>query len=308
MKTDAFDRLALSCVVEPGDPRLVAELSFREPGELVAHIASGESQFTAEHQFRALRAKDAALRAIENSKESKLRWIVPTDLDWPNQLNDLDHVEPINSATGAPLGLWIRGDHLPSLDATVSIVGAREATAYGRDAASNFAADLAERGYVIASGAAFGIDAAAHRGALSVAGQTVAVLAGGADMDYPRAHDQLLAQIARTGGVISEQLPLATPLKNRFLSRNRIIAALGLGTLVVEAALRSGSLNTLHWADQLSRVTMGLPGPYDFRSSAGVHEAIRNGKAIMVTSPAQVAQALEPIGAPVCEPRLFHAQ
>ena len=295
MKADAQDRLALSCVVEPGDPRLVDLLSVAEPGAVLELVRKRKTDFSDEHVWRAHKVVDLCGQAIRAAHRANLRWLTPADSDWPQQLADLDHVEAINGATGAPLGLWVRGADTLELNPCVSIVGAREATAYGRDAAHYFAAELSSLGYVIVSGAAFGIDAAAHRGALSATGQTVAVLAGGADVTYPRAHESLLEYIRTSGLVISEQVPGATPLKNRFLSRNRIIAALGMGTIVVEAALRSGSLNTLHWADQLSRATMGLPGPYEFRSSAGVHEAIRNGKAVLIT---KVEHVLDALGAP----------
>jgi DNA processing protein len=126
---------------------------------------------------------------------------------------------------------------------------------------------------------------------------TIAVLASGADVDYPKAHAGLIARVAESGLVVSEQVPGATPMKGRFLSRNRLIAALTRGTVVIEAARRSGSLNTLHWADQLGRVTMGLPGPITSQQSAGVHAAIRGGEAVLVASGRDVVEELAGLGA-----------
>ena len=126
---------------------------------------------------------------------------------------------------------------------------------------------------------------------------TVAVLACGADVDYPVGHSALIAAVADTGLVVSEQTPGSRPLKGRFLSRNRIIAALSQGTVVIEAAVRSGSLNTLNWADQLGRTTMALPGPVTSRQSTGTHDAIRTGKAVLVTSGTDVVEELRGLGA-----------
>jgi len=130
---------------------------------------------------------------------------------------------------------------------------------------------------------------------------SVAVLATGADVDYPRSHSALIARIAESGVIVSEQAPGETPMKGRFLSRNRIIAALSQGTVVVEAALRSGSLNTLRWADQLGRLTMGVPGPVTSSQAAGVHAAIRGGQAVLVTSGKDVIEELGGFGADSAE-------
>src|SRR5699024_1008743 len=132
---------------------------------------------------------------------------------------------------------------------------------------------------------------------LAVDRPTIAVLAGGADVSYPRAHAGLLDRIAHDGCLVSEQAPGARPLRPRFLARNRIIAGLAAGTLIVEAAARSGSLNTLNWADQLGRVSMAVPGPVNSTSSVGTHEAIRSGKALLVAGPAHIREELAGLGA-----------
>jgi DNA processing protein len=220
--------------------------------------------------------------------------VVPGDRAWPTQLEALDHLEPVAGATGAPLGLWVRGARSLAdlVERSVAIVGARDCTAYGAEMAADLAADTATAGFTVVSGAAFGVDASAHRGALASLRPTVAVLACDAATDYPRAHTALLQRIADEGLVVSEQPPGQVPTKARFLSRNRIIAALTQGTVVVEARRRSGSLNTLGWADQLGRPAMAVPGPVTSQNSVGTHQAIRDGKAVLVSTGLEVVSEL----------------
>lgn len=305
---DAEARLALSLVVEPGDPRLVPLLDEHGAGAVVSAIRDGGAPL-ASHLPDAWR--DAAPRlerdvaaARARADEQGLRWVVPGDREWPAGLDDLDHVEPHGGTTGAPLGLWVRGpaDLAGLAEQAVAVVGARSCTAYGSDCAAEIAADVADQGGTVVSGAAFGIDAAAHRGALVQHRPTVAVLACGADVEYPRTHASLLRRIGQDGLVVSEQAPGQVPMRSRFLSRNRIIAALAVGTVVVEAARRSGSLNTLYWADALGRVTMGVPGPVTSQQSAGVHQAVRDGRAVLVTTGREVLDAVAGLTADVAEP------
>ncbi|WP_208430956.1 DNA-processing protein DprA [Aeromicrobium yanjiei] len=301
------ERLALSLVVEPGDVRLRDLLRVHDPGRVLSAVR-GEVQLPDEHLPEAWteRARDLADRvdrAMARAESTGLRWVCPGDGDWPTSLADLDHVLSLQGTAGAPLGLWVRGKgSLRALcDQAVAIVGARDCTTYGAEVASDLGADLTDAGWTVTSGAAYGIDGCAHRGALALGRPTVAVLACGADVDYPRSHSALLARIAEDGLVISEQAPGETPLKGRFLSRNRIIAGLSRGTVVVEAAVRSGSLNTLNWADQLGRTTMGVPGPVTSQSSGGVHVALREGKAVLVTSGQDVLEELGGLGAEVSQ-------
>jgi DNA processing protein len=276
-------------------PQLLARV---EPAELVAKArtgrqAGGRSLPTA--WIHAARTLDDDLdRALSLGDAAGLRWIVPGDTEWPEQLADLDHADPKAGATGTPLGLWLRGSRrLGELaEASVAIVGARDCTAYGAEQAAEIAADAASAGFTVVSGAAFGIDACAHRGALAMLHPTVAILACDAATSYPRAHAALLQRIADEGVIVSEQPPGRVPTKSRFLARNRLIAALTAGTVVVEARQRSGALNTLTWADQLGRITMAVPGPVTSQQSTGTHEAIRDGKAVLVSSGTEVIAAL----------------
>jgi DNA processing protein len=178
----------------------------------------------------------------------------------------------------------------------VAVVGSRSATTYGADAAVDIAQTVATAGRVVVSGAAFGIDRAAHRGALIAGGATVAVLACGADRAYPKAHQQLVDHLAAHGAVISESLPGWAPTRIRFLSRNRLIAALTGGTVVVEAAIRSGALNTAGWASRLNRHLMGVPGPVTSAPSQGVHQLIRSGAATLVSNGAEVLEEVGAVG------------
>jgi len=161
--------------------------------------------------------------------------------------------------------------------------------------AASLGAGLAELGWVVVSGAAFGVDGAAHRGALAVSGATMAVLACGVDVAYPRGHAELIGRIAEQGLVVGELPPSEHPTRSRFVLRNRVIAALTRGTVVVEAEYRSGSLVTARSAQRLGRFTMGVPGPATSGLSAGVHELLR-GEGVLVTDAAEVAELVGDIG------------
>lgn len=297
------DRMALSLVVEPGDPRLAELLETSEPGRVLEALRGGArlpgTRLPPAWCERA-RDLDGLLEATRSrAAAAGLRWVCPGDRSWPERLGDLDHAEPLHGTSGAPLGLWVRGrgDLAALVEQSVAVVGARDCTTYGAECASDLGADLGDSGWTVVSGAAYGIDGCAHRGALAMDRPTVAVLACGADVDYPRSHAPLLDRIAERGLVVSEQAPGQAPMKNRFLTRNRIIAALSVGTVVVEAAVRSGSLNTLRWADQLGRVTMALPGPVTSKASGGAHAVVREGAAVLVTGSADVLAEVSGLGA-----------
>lgn len=291
-------RMALSLICEPGDPRLPVLLDAIDPVQLLEAIRAerepGGFAFPAAWVHAAHDVDRDLDRIQDRAGTAGLRWIVPGDRSWPKRLAVLDHAEPIAGATGQPLGLWVRGDRsLADLaDRSVAIVGARDCTAYGAEIAAEVAADASSAGFVVVSGAAFGVDACAHRGALATGHPTVAVLACDAGTDYPRAHSALLQRIAEEGLVVSEQPPGQVPTKARFLSRNRLIAGLADGTVVVEARRRSGALNTLAWADQLGRPTMAVPGPVTSQLSVGTHQAIRDGKSVLVSTGQEVVSEL----------------
>jgi DNA processing protein len=286
---DRLARVALSAISEPGDPRLPALAD--EIGAATLH-----QHLVAERDLAGLHT-DLAARLVAGAARQGIRFVTPADAEWPTQMDDLAAVPPIQDRGGPPLGLWVRGPmRLDRLRGSVAVVGSRSATTYGADVAAEIAAVVGGTGRCIVSGAAFGIDQAAHRGAIAGGGPTVAVLACGADRVYPSAHRQLLDYIAAEGAVVSETPPGGAPTRIRFLSRNRLIAALTQGTVVVEAALRSGALNTANWASRLNRVLLGVPGPVTSAPSQGVHELIRTGAATLVTSGAQVLEAVGTAG------------
>ncbi|MGW5358984.1 DNA-processing protein DprA [Actinopolymorpha pittospori] len=243
---------------------------------------------------------------LERAGKVGARLLCPGDAEWPESLDVLAVAGTIEGRGGPPLALWVRGSaDLRALTArSCAVVGARAASEYGLYVAAEVSSGLADRGITVVSGGAFGIDASAHKGSLAAGGQTVAVLASGVDVPYPRAHEQLLARIADDGLILSEVPPGSTPRRPRFLIRNRLIAALTLGSVVVEAALRSGALNTAAWAERCHREVMAVPGPVTSVASAGVHRLVRDGGAVLVTDADEVAEQIGSIGCDLAPPKV----
>jgi DNA processing protein len=286
-------RIALCRLTEPGDPRLTGLVSQLGAVRVYEHLADERDLDGMLSDVAGRLAGLEPERELDQATRLGIRFVVPGDEEWPGQLHDLDHCGQLQDRGGAPLGLWVKGPlKLDQQQDSVAMVGARSATTYGADVAAAIAAEVAAVGLCVISGAAFGIDNAAHRGALAGRGATVAVLACGVDRAYPAAHKQLLDHLAAHGAVVSELAPGCAPTRHRFLARNRIIAALARGTVVVEAAVRSGALNTANWTDRLSRRLMGVPGPVTSEPSAGVHQLIRTGAATLVTTGAEVLEQL----------------
>jgi DNA processing protein len=297
-------RAALSRLSEPGDVRLTS-LVARLGANQVYDLLREERDVTGVYSDVAARLRGLdPERDLQEAQAQRIRFVCPEDAEWPAAVADLDHAEPLQGRGGVPLGIWVKGS--PRLDEVLrraaAVVGSRSATTYGAEVSTTIAAHLAEHGTSVVSGAAFGIDQAAHRGALAVKGVTVAVLACGVDRVYPSAHRNLLDYIADTGLILSELPPGCAPTRVRFLSRNRLIAALTQGTLVVEAAVRSGALNTANWAARLHRVLMGVPGPVTSAPSEGVHELLRTGGASLVTRGEDVLELLSPSGSFLSDP------
>jgi len=224
---------------------------------------------------------DQARRALDRLR---VRVVIPGDDEWPLGLDQLD---------APPICIYARGScDLSVAEGSVAVVGSRAASHYGLSVAADLGEGLAHRDVTVVSGAAFGIDAAAHRGALAGGGPTIAVLARGLDRAYPQAHEGLLREIAATGVVVSE-LPLGwAPYRQRFIARNRLIAAMSVGTVVVEAGLRSGSLNTAKYARSLVRHVAAVPGPVTSAQSAGCHKLLRETGATLVTDAAEVLDVM----------------
>ncbi|MFI1889470.1 DNA-processing protein DprA [Streptomyces jumonjinensis] len=288
-------RIALTRVIEPGDERggrWLREFGAREVWDRLTAPGAGALPGATPRRLAGYRARAAGAdprRDLEAVTAARGRFICPGDLEWPTQLDDLGDARPI--------GLWLRGG--PDLRTwavrSVAVVGARACTPYGAHMAAALGSGLAERGWVVVSGAAFGIDGAAHRGALAAGGATVAVLACGVDVVYPRGHAELIGRIAEQGLIVGELPPGDHPTPSRFVLRNRVIAALTRGTVVVEAEHRSGSLVTARCAQRLSRHTMGVPGPATSGLSAGVHELLRQG-AVLVTDADETVELVGDMG------------
>lgn len=208
-------------------------------------------------------------------------FITPDDPEWPLRLNDL---------AAAPIGLIVKGKVESLSERSIAIVGTRNPTPYGARIASDFAAGFVDREWLIVSGGAYGIDTHAHKGALIAEGVTIAVIASGIDINYPVGNERLFREIAELGAIVSEVMPGTPAFPSRFLTRNRIIAALSVSTLVVEAAFRSGSLRTARDAAELMRPVMAIPGPINSPTSEGTHRLIGERAAEIVTS---VADAVE---------------
>lgn len=293
-EADRLARVTLTRLTEAGDPQVAALVGELGAVPVVDLIRGGLRAGTwGEVSEQAMTQIDPAAE-LERAERQGIRFVIPGDDEWPQQLEGLEQCSSQQDRGGVPIGLWLRGD-LSLAEATrmaVTVVGSRSATPYGVDQARSLSADLADQGMTIVSGAAFGIDQAAHRGGLVAGGITVAVLACGVDRAYPAAHAELLTTIAERGLVVSECAPGTTPSRTRFLARNRIAAALSEGTVVVEAAMRSGALNTARWSNELHRPVMATPGPATSVSSVGVHRLIRTGQATMVTSAQDILEDL----------------
>jgi len=297
-------RVTLGFLAEPGDPALGALLRSCGPAEIVEAVLSGREPRAAlpaaargvpglARAFGRWRGRIGGLppaARLAAWERSGLRTACPGDPEWPTQLEVLGDARPVL--------LWLRGstDLRFACLRSVSVVGARAATGYGEHVATEMAASLAERGWAVVSGGAYGIDSCAHRGALGAEGVTVAVLASGLSYGYPRGHHELFAAIAGQGVVVSEWPPDRGPTRPGFLVRNRMIAALSCGTVVVEAALRSGALSTARHARDLCRPLMAVPGPVTSGQSEGCHEIIREWGAVLVTGARDVIETVSPSG------------
>ncbi|MHA4818997.1 DNA-processing protein DprA [Streptomyces aculeolatus] len=294
-------RVALTRLVEPGDEAAGRWLRTHGAVRLLRWVTGDAPPPYPEAEARLVRYRRRlggpdARQDLAAAEAAGARFVCPGDAEWPRQLDDL--------AAARPIGLWVRGRADLRLWAlqSVAVVGARACTEYGAHVAGTLAGGLAHAGWAVVSGAAYGIDAAAHRGALAATGATVSVLACGVDRVYPPGHAELLGRVAEQGLIVAELAPGDHPTRSRFLLRNRVMAALTRGTVVVEAERRSGSLVTARWAQRLGRPTMGVPGPVTSGLSAGVHELLR-GEAELVTEAAEVVELVGRIGADLAPAR-----
>ena len=249
--------------------------------EAAERIRRGEVDDALTHRTEARRDIDCAAEDLEILKRRGGRLITPDDDEWPGlAFASFTGVPVRDKPQGrAPLVLWVIGPlRLDDVaERAAAIVGTRACTAYGEHVAADLSAGLAEHDVTIVSGGAYGIDGAAHRAALAADGMTVAVLAGGVDVLYPAGHSALLHRVGASGLLVSEYPPGVRPARHRFLTRNRLVAALSGATVVVEAGLRSGAASTAAWARALGRVVCAVPGPITSAASTGCHVLLRAG-------------------------------
>lgn len=306
-RADRAARAALSAVVEPPGDRVARLVIAHGPEAALARLrnGAGDKLDPGRRMQRRLTGVDGAA-VLAAGASCGVRFVCPGDAEWPTVLDDLRHrVDSMTRWVAPPMGLWVRGeaDLAALLPRSAAVVGARAATEYGRRTAADFGAQLSSRGWTVVSGAAYGIDGYAHRGALAVGSPTVAVLACGVDRTYPKGHADLLDRIRTSGLVVSELPPGTLPSRPRFLARNRLIAAMTRGAVVVEAALRSGALNTAQWAHDLQKPVTAVPGPVTSAMSAGCHKLVREDAAILVTDVGEVVDAIGDLGADAAEPK-----
>jgi DNA processing protein len=279
-------RAAWSRLAEPGDVRVAALIERVGPSEALRALVSRDVEWLDRYVPRL--ADLDPRRDLETLRRCGGRLVHPGSDEWPRRLGEL---------TAPPTCLWVRGpvDLRDVEQRSVAVVGARASTAYGEHVTGEIACGVGDHGFVVVSGLAYGIDGAAHRASMS-SGRSVAVVAGGVDRSYPQGHHALMAALVEDGAVVSEVPPGSAPTRSRFLQRNRLIAALSTGTVVVEAALRSGALNTARSAAALGRPVGAVPGPVTSAASAGCHELVRDGRAVLVTDAAEVVDLVGRIG------------
>jgi DNA processing protein len=292
-------RAFLQHAAEPATPIIARYIADVGPVDAAHHVAERTAPTEVLDECR----RDVSWRLVDTSLQTAAslggRFVIPEDDEWPADVFAGLGTLAADGGTlgGPPLGLWVQGDvRLDELAAapSVAIVGSRAATEYGEHHAAELAYGLASRRVPVFSGAAYGIDGAAHRGALSADGVTVAVLGCAVDAGYPAGHVGLLDRIVSSGGaVVSEYPPGTPPARHRFVARNRLIAAVTAATLVVEAGQRSGARHTARLAKKLGRPVLALPGPVSSAASAGCHQLIQDGTARLVTSVDDVIAIIE---------------
>ena len=289
-------RAYLSRVAEPPAAALAGLVDAVGPAAAAERVRAGDVPDDVAAETAARRAVDHVAADLAAAHAAGAWLLVPEHPEWPHWAFAPFALAGTPELT-APLALWVRGAVSPveATERAIAVVGSRAATGYGTHLAAEFGVAFAGAGAAVVSGAALGIDGAAHRGALAGGGPTIAVLACGVDRSYPAAHTALLDRIAATGLVVSEYPPGSVPARHRFLVRNRLIAGLGGGTVVIEAGLRSGARRTAADTRALGRLVTAVPGPVTSGASAGCHRLIQEG-ALLVTRPEEVLEAVGRIG------------
>ncbi|MDF2824913.1 MAG: protecting protein DprA [Mycobacterium sp.] len=310
MTADRQTQLAwayLSRVAEPPCPPLALFVAAVGPVEAAEVIRRGGAPEGLRHLVDARREVDSAATDLDILERRGGRLITADDDEWPAWAFAAFGRRPqgrYKADDHPPLVLWAVGPDSP-LDISqraAAIVGTRACTGYGEYLTADLVAGLVERDVAVVSGGAYGIDGAAHRAALIGEGATLAVLAGGIDVPYPAGHSALLHRIANNGLLLSEYPPGTRPARHRFLTRNRLVAAVSGATVVVEAGLRSGAANTAGWARALGRAVCAVPGPVTSAASAGCHELLRQEGSVLVTRAQEIVEVMGRMGELADEP------
>jgi DNA processing protein len=288
--SEADARLVLFSTIEPADNFWNLEISNSNALNVIERILSGKYYL---RQKNVLNLQHAVVKADLSDLKNELIdsgaiFITPLDSDWPVVLNDL-HCPPI--------GLVIKGDRnvLNDLDKSISIVGSRKPTSYGHQIAKTLAMQAVKRDLLVVSGGAYGIDTAAHIGALAAGGKTICVLAGGVNRLYPTDNKKLFDHISTSGLLISEVMPNVASKPYRFLIRNRLIAALSKATVVVEAEFVSGSIRTARDAAEIFRPVFAIPGEVTSALSEGCHRLIAERIADIATNLDEILEIVTPL-------------
>lgn len=292
-------RAYLLRVAEPPAPALSALIDICGPIEAAHQVRSGDAPAAVRTETSGRCTVDMVEADFAAAAMVGARLVIPEDAEWPTQRLLALHHQCTDCAAHTqtpPVALWVRGPARldEAMGQAVTITGARSATSYGQHVATDFAYGLAEAGVTVVSGAAYGVDGAAHRGALIARGTTVAVFPCGVDLAYPAAHADMIRQIGETGVLVSEYPPGQQPARHRIPARNRLLASLSAATVIVEAGFRSGARNAARTAAELGRVVMVVPGPITSSLSEGCHELLRDGIADIACSVPEILTAAEP--------------
>ena len=290
LDSENIARLKLFIAIEPGSAGWTSELNRMGALQLIEAIENGyfDPQKVPVNRVASKLINIELEQVFNELEKANANFIFPGHKLWPAQVEDLKC---------APIGLIIRGNTevITELNCSISIVGTRNPTNYGNRTAYEFASALSASGWSVISGGAVGIDSVAHYGALDLGGKTISVLGGGVVNPYPIKNQRLFDEILETGLLVSEYMPFENPLPHRFLIRNRLIAALSKGTLVIEAAKRSGSIRTAREAAEIFRPVMAIPGPINVPTSEGCHKLISERCAELVSSVSDVMELVNPL-------------
>lgn len=290
MIDESIARLLLFAVIEPADPFWSYEINQRGAISVYRRLLSGKHYLTKNNIINLkekLLQQDVSELRLEISGSGGV-FICPQDSDWPTALFDL---------STPPIGLIVKGDRsvLGRVNNSISIVGSRNPTNYGVRLSHMLGRQSSEAGLVVVSGGAYGIDTAAHEGALSNRGTSICVLAGGINKLYPPENIRLFNNISNSGLLISEVMPNVSSKPYRFLIRNRLIASLSRATVVVEAKFVSGSIRTARDAAEMFRPVFAVPGPVNSPLSEGCHRLIAERVADIATSLPEILEVITPL-------------